>query len=62
VNVRCLPDGQATRTEITYDLTALATAAQAGLQQFADGYDDFLGEWERRIAAAVGRQTMPGSL
>jgi hypothetical protein len=62
VNVRCLPDGQATRAEITYDLTALATAGQAGLQQFADGYDDFLGEWERRIAAAVGRQTMPGSV
>lgn len=55
VNVECLPDGQATRAEITYDLTALAATAQAALQQFADGYDDFLGEWERLIAATLER-------
>jgi hypothetical protein len=53
VTVRCLRDGEATRAEITYDLTALSTTAQAALQQFADGYDDFLAEWERRISAAL---------
>jgi hypothetical protein len=56
VHVRCLPYGSATRAEITYDLTALTTTAQAALQQFADRYDDFLGEWERLIAAALERQ------
>jgi hypothetical protein len=42
VDVQCLADGQATRAEITYDLTALRPAAQAGLQRFAYGYDNFL--------------------
>jgi hypothetical protein len=60
VNVQCLPDGQATRAEITYDLTALTHAAQAALQHFADGYDDFLREWERLIAAALPREPSPG--
>lgn len=52
VNVQCLADGQAARGEITYNLTALRPTAQAALQQFADGYDSFLKEWGRRIAAA----------
>jgi hypothetical protein len=49
VNVQCRADGQATRAEITYDLTALRPTAQAGLRRFADGYDNFLKEWERLI-------------
>jgi hypothetical protein len=60
VNVQCLPDGQATRAEISYDLTALTHAAQAALQHFADGYDDLLREWERLIAAALEGQPSPG--
>jgi hypothetical protein len=59
VNVQCLADGQATRAEITYDLTALRPAAQAGLQRFADGYDKFLNEWERLIAGALAREPRP---
>jgi hypothetical protein len=59
VNVQCLADGQATRAEITYDLTALRPAAQAALQQFADGYDNFLKEWERLIATALAREPRP---
>jgi hypothetical protein len=59
VNVQCRADRQATRAEITYDLTALRPAAQAGLQQFADGYDNFLKEWERRIATALAREPKP---
>jgi hypothetical protein len=57
VSVHCFTDGQATRAEITYDLTALTKTAQAALQQFADGYDNFLSEWERLIA---GARTGPG--
>jgi hypothetical protein len=37
VHVECLPHGQATRAEITYDLTALRASTEAALQQFADG-------------------------
>jgi hypothetical protein len=59
VNVQCLADGQATRAEITYDLTALRPAAQAALQRFADGYDNFLKEWERLIATALAREPRP---
>lgn len=59
VNVQCLADGQATRVEITYDLTALRPAAQAALQRFADGYDNFLEEWERLIATALAREPRP---
>jgi hypothetical protein len=61
VKVECLPDGQATRAEITYDLTALRATSEAALQQFADGYDNFLREWERLIAAALEREPSPGS-
>jgi hypothetical protein len=59
VDVQCVRDGHATRAEVTYDLTALSTTSQAALQQFADGYDEFLGEWERRIAAALEREPSP---
>lgn len=59
VNVQCLPDGQATRAEITYDLTALRATTEAALQHFADGYDSFLSEWERLIAGALQRQPRP---
>jgi hypothetical protein len=59
VNVQCRADGQATRAEITYDLTALRPTAQAGLRRFADGYDNFLKEWERLIATALEREPRP---
>jgi hypothetical protein len=61
VHVECLPDGQATRAEITYDLTALRASTEAALQQFADGYDNFLREWERLIAGALKREPSPKS-
>jgi hypothetical protein len=50
VEVR-VPPGEA---EITYDLTALNDHAQAELEQFAAGYDQFMAEWERAIAATAG--------
>jgi hypothetical protein len=59
VKVQCLADGPATRAEIAYDLTALRPAAQAALQRFADGYDNFLKEWERLIATALEREPRP---
>jgi hypothetical protein len=59
VSVHCSTDGRATRAEVTYDLTALTKTAQAALQQFADGYDNFLSEWERRIATAREREPGP---
>ena len=37
--------------EVTYDLTALTDDAQPELEDFAAGYDAFMAEWERAIAA-----------
>jgi len=47
VEVR-LRDGEA---EVAYDLTALTADAQHELDEFAAGYDAFMAEWERAIAA-----------
>jgi hypothetical protein len=49
VEVRCHADGAATRAEVTYDLAPLTPGA---LDQFAEGYDAMLAEWERRIGDA----------
>jgi hypothetical protein len=49
VEVRLRPDG----AEVTYDLTALTADAQHELDEFAAGYDAFMAEWERSIAAVV---------
>jgi hypothetical protein len=53
VEVSCSEDGAHTVAEVTYDLTALSPGAEPGLRDFADGYEDFMGEWERAIAAAL---------
>ncbi len=55
VEVRCEPAGAETLAEVTYDLTALDEAERPQLREFADGYDAYLGEWEREIAAALDR-------
>jgi hypothetical protein len=52
VEVRCDADGAGTAAEVTYDLTALTLAARPRLHEFAAGYDAFLADWERAIAAA----------
>jgi hypothetical protein len=59
VNVECLPDGQAIRAEISYDLTTLRATTEGALQQFADGYDTphRMGASHRRRA---GARTAPG--
>jgi hypothetical protein len=49
VEVRCHPDGDETRADVTYDLTALSPDA---LEPFAAGFDAMLAEWERMIAEA----------
>jgi hypothetical protein len=55
VEVRCEPAGAMTAAEVTYDLTALDPVQRPRLQEFAAGYAAFLGDWEREIAAALGR-------
>jgi hypothetical protein len=47
VEVRCHPDGEDTRADVTYDLTALSPNA---LDPFVAGFDAMLAEWERMIA------------
>jgi hypothetical protein len=51
VAVRCLPEGDGTRAEVTYDLTALSD--DADLARFAAGFDEFMASWERDIAATL---------
>jgi hypothetical protein len=51
VEVRCDPHGDATRAQVTYDLTALGS--DHALARFGEHYDAMLGEWERLIAAAL---------
>jgi hypothetical protein len=55
VEVRCEPAGGGTAARVTYDLTVLDAAQRPQLREFADGYDAFLGEWEREIGAALRR-------
>jgi hypothetical protein len=55
VEVRCEPAGAQTAAEVTYDLTVLDAAQRPRLREFADGYEAFLGEWEREIGAALAR-------
>jgi hypothetical protein len=51
VSVRLTPDGDGSRAEVTYDLTALSGAAR--LDAFAAEFDAMLATWERDIAAAL---------
>jgi hypothetical protein len=51
VSVRLEPDGGGTRAEVTYDLTALSSAAD--LPAFAAQFDAMLATWERDIAGAL---------
>jgi hypothetical protein len=49
VEICCQPDGDDTRADVTYDLTALSLDA---LDPFAAGFNRMLAEWERMIAEA----------
>ena len=51
VEVRCAPDGDGTRAEVTYDLTALGP--DADLAGFRAGFPAMLAAWEAAIAAAL---------
>ena len=56
IEVHCEPDGAHTLAGVTYDLTALDESERPRLREFADGYEAYLGEWEREIVAALGRE------
>jgi polyketide cyclase/dehydrase/lipid transport protein len=54
ISVGCLPAATGTTVTVSYELTALAPQADAGLRRFAAGYAEFLAHWERAIAAVTG--------
>ena len=56
IEVRCEPAGTGTVAGVTYDLTALDESERPRLRDFADGYEAYLEEWEREIAAALGSE------
>jgi hypothetical protein len=55
VEVRCEPAGDESVAHVTYDLTVLDDAARRRLREFADGYAEFMREWERELSTALSR-------
>lgn len=56
VTVRVAPAAGFAEVEVEYALTALVPEAEAGLAEFAAGYAEYLGAWERAIAECVRRR------
>jgi ribosomal protein S18 acetylase RimI-like enzyme len=56
VTVACEPEGAGTRATVTYRVTPLSAAGRAWLAAFGEGaFAAMLREWERLIAAHLGR-------
>lgn len=54
VTVTCQPSqDETTLATVSYDLTALAPAANADLDRFAADYPSFLEQWQRDIGRAI---------
>jgi hypothetical protein len=52
VTVELAPDGRGgSEVAVTYALTATSAAGGEHLAAFAAGYDDYLGSWQRELAA-----------
>ena len=51
VTVAISPAGDHSEVEVTYQLTALTSPADARLREFADGYPAYLQSWQNAIAA-----------
>ncbi|HEY2508375.1 MAG TPA: hypothetical protein VGI58_17800 [Streptosporangiaceae bacterium] len=56
VTVAISSRGAASDVEVTYQLTALASAADDELSEFADGYPAYLHSWHDAIAALLRRR------
>jgi hypothetical protein len=55
VTVTVSAAGQHSEVEVSYQLTALASAAAERLGRFADGYDDYLRSWQDAISNWLDR-------
>ncbi len=55
VTVAITGAGQHSEVEVTYQLTPLASSADRGLRDFADGYAAYLRSWQDAIAACIDR-------
>jgi polyketide cyclase/dehydrase/lipid transport protein len=55
VTVAITAAGQHCEVEVTYHVTALASAASERLREFADGYPAYLRSWQDAIAAWLDR-------
>ena len=54
IEVACTPASDAsTKVEVSYRLTAFHDAARAEIEEFAAGYDAYLGAWKRAIEALL---------
>lgn len=46
-------EGARTRLRVTYHLTALGEVGARWLDEFADGFDEYIAGWETAIAGAA---------
>lgn len=53
VTVTCRPSERGTTATVTYDMTALSPAGNAGLGQFAKHYPEFLRHWSHSISQTL---------
>jgi hypothetical protein len=55
VTVTVSPAGGHSEVEVTYQLTALTTAAEGSLREFAQGYPAYLRSWQDAISGRITR-------
>jgi hypothetical protein len=55
----CDEEGDGTRVDVLYDLTALSPEGEHALHEFCVGYDDYIDSWARDIAAVVAAGRVP---
>jgi hypothetical protein len=56
VTITITPSGRHSEVEVTYQLTALTSAANHKLREFADGYPAYLQSWQDAITTWLHRQ------
>ena len=55
VEVLCTPADGGSRIQVTYDLTAYATAGVHALQRFASDFDDMLEHWRQATTSTLAK-------
>lgn len=59
ITVTLEPTAAGTEAEVVYELTPLSKAGAYHLEQFADGYRDYLRSWQEAIAVCLHERARP---